>query len=212
MIPTRPRPAPDPPRPLLGLVASIDRASDVAARRSRAVRSLPYLSALVSASCTIRYADTSTPADSVRQRLGHLEIDGESARPERRHQAGQVGEPGRRFEAELVGVVTQHVQQSARLGDRATAGVGDIGEHAFGTVGVLVHEVLRGCRLDDHGADGVGDDVVHVASDAVALVAHRLAADQLLPFLQQLLLVGEATRDPAEDVRRRDQRQHEDHV
>ena len=93
-IPTRPRPAPDPPRPLLGLVASIDRASVVAARRSRAVWSAAVPQRV--GQCFLhdpvrRHVDA---RGQPRQRLGHLEIDGESARPERRHQPARSASPG----------------------------------------------------------------------------------------------------------------------
>ena len=70
----------------------------------------------------------------------------------------------------------------------------------LGAVGVAAHQVLRGRGLHDHGADGVRDDVVQLARDAVPLGTHRLAPDQFLALLEQHLLVGEPTGDPAEDV------------
>ena len=203
------------PRPLLGLVALVSTGRPWVAQPggSRAVWSVPYLSAFVSASCTIRYADTSTPPRT--RGASHSGTSRSMVSPLARNaatRAGQVGQPRRgsrpsRRRRHAARAAAGRSRRSPRRPVSATSA-----SSVVGTVGVLVHEVLRCCCLDDHGADGMGDDVVHVAGDAVALVANRLAADQLLPFLQQLLLVREATRDPAEDVRRRDERQHEDHV
>ena len=52
----------------------------------------------------------------------------------------------------------------------AAAGVGDRAEGLDGEVGVLGRGVARAVGLDHHHRQAVGDDVVHLASDAGALV------------------------------------------
>ena len=118
--PSRPRPAAVPARRGAGAGwsrgsrSSVGRAVEPQRRRSVA-RSL---SALVSASCTIRYADTSTPAGSVP--AAGRQPRSTSSPPARNSStsAGRSASPGAGAQAELVGVVADHVQQSAGLGER----------------------------------------------------------------------------------------------
>ena len=81
-------------------------------------------SALVSASCTTRYADTSTPPGG--GAVGQVEPASTASPPSRNSldQRGHVGEAGRRLQPELVGVVADQVQQPAGLGQRPPPGLG----------------------------------------------------------------------------------------
>jgi len=64
----------------------------------------------------------------------------------------------------------KHVEQTAQLGERAAAGVGNSPHRAFGEFWVGPDRVGRSVGLDDHDAHRVRHDVVQLPRDAAAFV------------------------------------------
>ena len=153
--------------------------------------------------------------DAGRQRgqvLIQLQLDVEPTVPELADQVVEVGHARGRGEPELVSLVADDVEQPAGLDEGAASGVGDVAQHPLGLVRVGTHQVLGGGRLHHHRAHRVRDDVVQLAGDPVAFGAHGLTLDQLLTVLDQCLLHRHPQHHPPEDVRRHDQRRHEEDV
>ena len=125
---------------------------------------------LVSASCTTRYADSSTPPLTHTLEPSTLSVDGDPGVADVVDELGDVGEPRRRCVGTLAVAVAQHAEQAAHLGERA-AGCGRDGvEGRRGLVGPVVEHVGADAGLHGDHRHRVGDDVVELLGDPQPLL------------------------------------------
>ena len=128
------------------------------------------LTTLVTASCTIRYADWSTAGASSRGAPSTVTDERHAGRAGAVDQLVEVAEPGPARRS--VPVVAQHPQRAVQLGHRAAAEVGDrVGRLADALVGRAER-----LRLHDHQRHVVADRVVQLARDPQALLGRRASA------------------------------------
>ena len=134
------------------------------------------LRVFVSASWTIRYAETSTMDGSSRRSPSTLIA---TARSESRMPAASRGSsprPGLRRQIVAVTGLSEEPEQAVQLQDRLAAGRLDRAQRLLGLVAIAVEHDPGGARLDAHHADVVGDDVVQVTRDPHPLLEHRARA------------------------------------
>ena len=144
-------------------------------QRSSTAASTPSpacLSALVSASWTIRYAASCRPSETWRGRRAGDGERGRQRRPRGPARPARRAAPMPGCGARLAGplVVAQHAEQPAHLGQRLAAGAGSAAHRDLARCsGIVVDRVGGAVGERDHHREVVGDDVVHLARDPRAL-------------------------------------------
>ena len=135
----------------------------------------PCRSTLVSASCTIRYAERSSAGGQRRRVAGHGQLDGEAGGAELVDQPGDVAQPGagRELAARLVAPRRSTPEQPAHLDQRRAGGGLDAAQRAPRALRPAVDDVVGHAGLDGDHAHRVGDHVVQLAGDPQPLRGHR---------------------------------------
>src|SRR5919197_1639625 len=163
------------------------------------------LSAFVSASWTIRYAESSIPAGSSRRSPSTVRSTGRPAS----HLADESHDlvEARLRRERVGGVLAQHPDEAAHLGERATADLLDRLEHLARRAVPAVEDAPLCAGLDDHHRDVGRDHVVELARDPRPLLDHGLARGELALQLGDLGAVL-AVADPAADEEHDGERGH----
>ena len=165
------RPAEDPPGWSPG-----SRPAPAAREIRTTLRPLPCRSALVRASCTIRYAERSTRAAGRRARPGS---PASTASPRPRNpsrSSGSRSRPASGAQTQLVVGVPDQVQQPPVSDSACRPTAATSCEQPLGAAGVRAHQALRRGHLQHHRAHRVRQDVVQLAGDARPLRRRRLLA------------------------------------
>jgi hypothetical protein len=160
----------------------------------------------VSASCTIRYAERSTPGGGERA-WGSLD-DGLHRKSRRAHAVQELVEPGEsglRRQVVLTVSRLEDLEEPSHLGETGPAGRLDPFQRVTHPRRVPAGDGSSGAGLHDHHGHVVRDDVVQLARDTSSLRGNRLARGEI-PVERDATAPVE--RHPTE--RDRDARGHDD--